>query len=106
LLVEGDGGPSAVMIDAANVNDHKLLEATIAAIVVERPDPAEVEQHLCLDRGSDTPTGHAVVERHGYVNHIRAIGEDRRERRRPGRRKARRWVVLLCHLAGRLRGFL
>jgi putative transposase len=81
------------MIDAANVNDHKLLEATIAAIVVERPDPAEVEQHLCLDRGSDTPTGHAVVERHGYVNHIRAIGEDRRERRRPGRRKARRWVV-------------
>jgi putative transposase len=82
-----------VVIDGANVNDHKLLEATIEAVVIERPDPAEREQHLCLDKGYDNPTGHEVVERHGYINHIRPIGEDRRGNRRPGRRKARRWVV-------------
>jgi putative transposase len=82
-----------VVIDGANVNDHKLLEATIEAVVVERPDPAEREQHLCLDKGYDNPTGHEVVERHGYIGHIRPIGEDRRGQRRPGRRKARRWVV-------------
>jgi len=82
-----------VVIDGANVNDHKLLEATIEAVVIERPDPAEREQHLCLDKGYDNPTGHEVVERHGYINHIRPIGEDRRGKRRPGRRKARRWVV-------------
>jgi transposase len=82
-----------VVIDGANVNDPKLLAATIEAIVVERPDPEEVEQHLCLDRGYDTPTGHEVVERQGYVGHIRPIGADRREKRRPGRRKPRRWVV-------------
>ena len=93
VLVEGDGGPLGVVIAGANVNDPKLLEATIEAVVVERPDPEQVEQHLCLDKGYDTPTGHEVVERHGYVNHIRPIGEDRREKRRPGRRKARRWVV-------------
>jgi len=82
-----------VVIGGANVNDHMLLEATIEAVVVERPDPVEREQHLCLDKGYDNPTGHEVVDRHGYINHIRPISEDRRGKRRPGRRKARRWVV-------------
>lgn len=93
LLVEGDGGPLGVVIDGANVLDWKLLEATIEAVVVERPDPEEFEQHLSLDKGYDTPTGHEVVEKKGYINHICPIGKDRREKRRPGRRKARRWVV-------------
>jgi putative transposase len=93
LLVERDGGPLAAVIAGANVPDMKLLEATIEAIVVERPDPEELEQNLCLDRGYDNPIGHEVTERHGYVSHIRPIGEDRRENRRLGRRKPRRWVV-------------
>jgi putative transposase len=93
LLVEGDGGPLGVVIDGANVLDWKLLEATIDAVVVERPDPEELEQHMSLDKGYDTPTGHEVVEKKRYINHICPIGKDRREKRRPGRRKARRWVV-------------
>jgi len=93
ILVEREGGPLAAVIAGANVPDMKLLEATIEAIVVERPDPEELEQNLCLDRGYDNPIGHEVTERHGYVSHIRPIGEDRREKRRPGRRKPRRWVV-------------
>ena len=93
LLVEGDGGPLGAVIAGANVPDMKLLEATIEAIVVDRPAPEELEQHLSLDRGYDNPTGHEVTARQGYIPHIRPIGEDRREKRRPGRRKARRWVV-------------
>ena len=93
LWVEGNGGPLGAVIAGANVPDMKLLEETIEAIVVERPDPEELEQHLSLDRGYDNPTGHEVTERHGYVGHIRPIGQDRRETRRPGRRTARRWVV-------------
>jgi putative transposase len=93
LLVEGDGGPLGVVIAGANVVDQQLLEATIEAIVVERPDPEEVEQHLSLDKGYDNPTGHDVTEKTGYIGHIRPIREDRREKRLPGRRKARRWVV-------------
>ena len=82
------------MIGGANVHDTKLLEQTIEAIVVERPDPADVEQHLCLDKGYDNPTGRNAVDRHGYVPHIRSIGEDiqaSRKRRRSD--KPRRWVV-------------
>ena len=93
LLVDGDGGPLGMVIAGANVVDQKLLEATIEAIVVERPDPEAVEQHLSLDKGYDNPTGHEVTEQHGYIGHIRPIREDHREKRRPGRRKARRWVV-------------
>jgi putative transposase len=93
LLVERDGGPLGVVIDGANVPDMKLLEATIEAVVVERPDVEEVEQHLSLDKGYDNPTGHEVAAKHKYVAHIRPIREDRRESRRPGRRKPRRWVV-------------
>ena len=93
LLVEGNGGPLGVVIAGANVPDMQLLEATGEAVVVERPDPREVEQHLSLDKGYDNPTGHEVVEQRGYVGHIRPIREDRRPKRRPGRRKARRWVV-------------
>jgi putative transposase len=93
LVVEGDGGPLGVVIAGANVVDQQLLAATIEAIVVERPDPKKIEQHMSLDKGYDNPTGHEVVAKSEYVGHIRPIGEDRRAKRCPGRRKARRWVV-------------
>ena len=41
LLVEADGGPLSVVVAGANVPDFKLLEATLEAIVVERPLPTE-----------------------------------------------------------------
>ncbi len=93
LLVEGDGGPLGVVIAGANVVDQELLGATIEAVVVERPDPEEGEQHLSLGKGYDTPAGHAVTGEHGYIGHIRPIRKDRRGKRSPGRGKARRWVV-------------
>ena len=59
LLVEGDGGPLSLVVAGANVHDTKLLEATLAAIVVEGPQPTDqAPQHLCLDKGYDNPTGH------------------------------------------------
>lgn len=93
LVTDGGGGPLGAVIAGANVPDGKLLEATIEAIVVERPDPAEVEQHMCLDAGFDNPSGREAVEAGGYVGHIRPSRTGRRDKRRPGRRKPRRWVV-------------
>lgn len=82
-----------MVIAGANVPDFTLLEQTIEAVVVERPDPEQVEQHLCLDAGYDNEPAREVVERHGYVGHIRLARGGPRAKRRPGRRKARRWVV-------------
>ena len=51
LLVEAAGDPLRVIVAGANVHDTKLLAATLAAIVVERPDPtAASPQNLCLDK--------------------------------------------------------
>ena len=94
LWVEGDGGPLAVVIDGANVPDTKLLARTLDAIVVDRPDPTpRSPQPLCLDKGYDNPTGQQAAETHGYVPHIRRIGEEKWDSKKPRRHPARRWVV-------------
>jgi putative transposase len=83
-----------IVIAGANVHDTKLLEKTIEAIVVERPEPTEKSpQHLCLDKGYDNPTGHAATKQADYTPHIRRIGEEKLDRKGRKTRKARRWVV-------------
>lgn len=97
LLVDGRGGPLSVVVAGANVNDTKLLQATIEGIVVKRPRVrADAEQNLCLDKGYDNPTGRAAVAKNRYVPHIRRIGEEK-QGSRGGRHRARRWVVERTH---------
>jgi putative transposase len=93
LLTDGDGGPLGVVIAGANVVEQKLLKATIEAIVVERPDPSEVEQHLSLDQAYDNPNGRQAASEAGYVPHIRRIGEEKKSCDRSKGHKPRRWVV-------------
>ena len=95
LLVEADGGPLAVVVAGANVHDTKLLDATLAAVIVGRPQPTvKAPQHLCLDKAYDNPIGYRAVAAHDYLPHIRRIGEEKfdpatAEKIYP----ARRWVV-------------
>lgn len=93
MIVEADGGPLGVVVAGANVHDTKLLEQTIDAMIVERPDPVKHEQHLCLDKGYDNPTGHTAVAAKAYTSHIRRIGEEKLDRARRKTQRARRWVV-------------
>ena len=94
VLVDEQGGPLAAVIDGANVPDCKLLEATINAVVVERPEPTpENPQHLCLDKGYDNPTGRAAAVSGGHTPHIRRIGEEKKACNRKKGEKPRRWVV-------------
>ena len=92
--MNGEGGPLSIVVAGANVHDAKLLEATLDAIVVERPQPTEEEpQHLCLDKGYDNPSGRGAAARHGYREHIRRIGEEKLDASGDKRYPARRWVV-------------
>jgi putative transposase len=94
LLVEAGGGPLSAVVAGANVHDTKLLGATLEAVIVERPAPTEESpQHLCLDKGYDNPTGWGAVAEHGYVPHIRRIGEEKLDERGEKTHPARRWVV-------------
>jgi putative transposase len=98
LLVEADGGPRAAVVAGANVPDDRLLEETINAIVLERPESEpDWPQHLALDAGYDTPTGWEVCIDHDYFSHI----APRRPQDRPPPtdppHPARRWVVERTH---------
>lgn len=94
VLTEADGGPLAVVIAGANVHDTKLLEATLEAVIVPRPKPTpEQPQNLSLDKGYDNPTGRAAAAKHGYIAHIRRIGEEKFDEHHEKRYPARRWVV-------------
>jgi putative transposase len=94
LLVEADGGPLSVVVAGANVRDDKLLEATLDAVVTERPQPTEeAPQHLCLDKGYDNRPSRELVEERSYIADIRRIGEEKLDQSGEKRYPARRWVV-------------
>jgi hypothetical protein len=99
ILVDGCGAPLAVRVTGANIHDKGLVDDLVFSIVVPRPDPGDVQQHLCLDRGYDYPDVHQFVEQERYIAHIK----HRRRRNEPlleycpvpGETQfpARRWVV-------------
>ena len=93
VIVDADGGPLGAVVAGANVHDTKLLEQTIEAIVIARPDPQKVIQNICLDKGFDNPTGKGACAAGGYVSHIRRIGEEKLDRSGVKALPARRWVV-------------
>jgi len=93
VLVDQHGGPLGVAIAGANIHDTKLLAATIDAVVIDRPDPVEQIQNLCLDKGYDNPTGEAACAAARYVPHIRRIGEEKLDSWGQKTHPARRWVV-------------
>jgi len=92
--VDGDGGPLGVVLAAANVNDHLLLQETIEAIVIERPEPTPATpQHLCLDADYDNPVGREAAAAGQYTPHIVPREKEKRSQARVPGHKPRRWVV-------------
>lgn len=99
LLVDERGAPLSLCVSGANVHDKWLADDLLISLVVPRPDPDEVEQHLCADRGYDYPDVHELIVQEQYIAHIK----HRRRRNEPVveecpipgelRYPARRWVV-------------
>ena len=71
LLVDGNGIPLAIIVDAANRHDMKLVERTLEAQQMVPEDLAPDQQrHLCLDKGYDYDQLREVIQAWGYVGHI------------------------------------
>ena len=66
MLVDGKGIPLAVVVDGANRHDMKLVEATLAALMIVQLelDPDQ-RQPLCLDAGYDYDAVREVLEAWG-----------------------------------------
>ncbi|MCW5967038.1 MAG: IS5 family transposase [Blastocatellales bacterium] len=94
LLTDGAGGPLAIIIAPANVNDHKLLEQTLDSIVVERPKVTQIKpQHLCLDKAYDNKPSREIVKQHQYKDHTCRIGEEKLDQEGEKKHPPRRYVV-------------
>jgi len=90
--------PIGLAIDGANRHDCKLVDATLASIPVERPQPtADAPQGICLDKGYDYDSVRDLVKEFGYTAHVRARGEEAQALQHEAGFKARRWVVERTH---------
>ena len=96
--MDGRGVPLSIVVTAANVNDGKRLDEVLDAIVIERPRTAQRRnKHLCADAGYRSAENLRNIERHGYIPHVVDRRQEAQAKRRDPSRKARRWVVEVCH---------
>ena len=83
---------------AANINDGTRLDAVLSAIMVKRQAPPQRRhKHLCADAGYRSAANFAAIERHGYIAHVVDRRTEAKAKLRNPTKKARRWVVEVCH---------
>jgi len=96
--VDGRGVPLSFIVTAANVNDLTKLDDVLAAIMVKRPQPStRRSKHLCADAGYRSRATAGIIESHGYIPHVVDRRQERERKKRDPNKKARRWVVEVCH---------
>lgn len=98
VLVNGRGVPLPLVVTGANRHDVTQLESVLDGCVVQRPEIEEEDpQNLCADKGYDYPSARQAIANRGLIPHVRARGEEQRDKRTIPGYKARRWVVEVCH---------
>ncbi|MEO7009698.1 MAG: IS5 family transposase, partial [Caldimonas sp.] len=94
----GRGVPLSLVVTAANVNDVSRLEAVLDSIMVRRKTPpVRRSKHLCADAGYRSRLAEQLIVEHGYIAHIVDRRRERDIKRRDPTKKARRWIVEVCH---------
>lgn len=96
--MDGRGVPLSLVVTGANVHDCKRLDDVLAAIVVKRHDPPHRRsKHLCADAGYRGAQHLRTIEDHGYIPHVVDRRTEADTKQREPNKKARRWVVEVCH---------
>jgi IS5 family transposase len=88
----------SIIVTGANVHDSKRLEPLLKAIVVKRPMPRKRRsKHLCADAGYRGAELLRIIDWHGYIPHVVDRSREAAAKRRNPAKKARRWIVEVCH---------
>lgn len=96
--MDGRGVPLSLVVTRANEHDSQGLEAVLSAIVVKRKSPARRRsKHLCADAGYRGAKHLQTIESHGYIAHVVDRSREAQTKRRHPHKRARRWVVEVCH---------
>ena len=96
--MDGRGVPLSLVVTGANQHDVTQLEAVLQAIMVKRKKPnVRRNKHLCADAGYRGWRALEIIESHGYIPHVVGRRTEADAKRRDPNKKARRWVVEVCH---------
>lgn len=88
----------SLIVTGANVNDGKRLDEVLSAIMVKRPNPPHRRsEHLCADAAYRSAGCLRIIDEHDYIHHVVDRRKEADFKRRDPNRKARRWVVEVCH---------
>ena len=88
----------SLIVSAANVNDGKRLDEVLSTIVVKRKcPPLRRNKHLCADAAYRSAECLRIIDKHGYIPHVVDRRKEAEAKRRGPKKKARRWVVEVCH---------
>jgi IS5 family transposase len=88
----------SLIVTAANVNDGTRLGDVLDALEVKRESPPlRRSKHLCADAGYRSAENLRLIVRHGYVPHVVDRRHEAEAKRQHPEKKARRWVVEVCH---------
>jgi putative transposase len=95
LLIDGNGAPLGLHLTAAQQHDLKGLATLLrAGLIVKGPRPTKRKrQHICLDKAYDYETIDQLLQRLGYLAHIRRRGQDHTPGVGEPRYPPRRWKV-------------
>ena len=98
MLVDGRGVPLSIIVTGANRHDVSQLGAVLEGIIVKRAQPPKRRsKRLCADAGYTGAPALELIQKHGYIPHIRGRGQEARELRGESKKKARRWIVEVAH---------
>ena len=77
------------------MHDVTMAEEMIDSVIIPRPAVRSFDQNICLDKGYDSDKLRAKLRRKSLLYHIpyKANRKNNIEKKKSGRRKARRWVV-------------
>lgn len=96
--MDGRGVPLSLVVSGANVHDICGLDPVLHSMAVQRPTPPKRRsKHLCADAGYRSELAEQTMRAHGYIPHIVDRRRERDAKRRDPKKKARRWVVEVCH---------
>ena len=96
--MDGRGVPLSFVVTGANRHDVTQLDEVLQAIMVKRKTPStRRSKHLCADNGYRGAPALAIIESHGYIPHVVGRSTEAEAKRRDPTKKARRWVVEVCH---------
>jgi putative transposase len=86
------------IVTGAQRHDVTQLEAVLSSIMIKRELPTNRRsKHLCLDAGYRGAAALRVIESHGYIAHVASRTQEKKAKQRHPGRKARRWIVEVCH---------